>query len=105
MRSIERSAGPATVVTGTGSGRASDYDPDDMFGIRRALLALPETARDRFFDRWIVLTELAEFDVVRIHAAVGTELAAQADPAEVLARAWATVEGAMAGYLDWRARR
>jgi hypothetical protein len=52
-----------------------------------------------------VLTELAEFDVVRIHAAVGTELAAQADPAGVLARAWTTVEGAMAGYLDWRARR
>jgi hypothetical protein len=93
------------VIAGTGSGRASHYDPDDMFGIRRALLALPETARDRVFDRWIVLTELAEVDVVRIHAAVGTELAAQSDPAAVLARAWATVEGAMAGYLDWRARR
>ena len=105
MRSIERSPGSAIVTARSGSGGASEYDPDDMFGIRRALLALPETARDRFFDRWIVLTELAEFDVVRIHAAVGTELAAQADPAGVLARAWTTVEGAMAGYLDWRARR
>ncbi|HZP27571.1 MAG TPA: hypothetical protein VFC99_01350 [Acidimicrobiia bacterium] len=84
---------------------AAGYDPDDIFGVRRALECLPERHHDQFFDRWIALTERCGFDVVRIHAEVRAELAAGAAGPAAFAGAWATVDDAMAGYLDWRAAR
>jgi hypothetical protein len=85
----------------------SAYDPDDIFGVRRALVGLPEHRRDEFFDRWVELTEGCEFEVPRIHAAVRHELASVPAGAgnEALHAAWATVGSAMSAYLAWRAER
>jgi hypothetical protein len=83
------------------------YDPDDIFGVRRALVALPPAWRDEFFDRWVALTEECGFEVPRIHAAVRLEIAnAQGlDGAHGLDDAWRTVAQAMSAYLAWRAAR
>jgi hypothetical protein len=83
------------------------YDPDDIFGVRRALVGLPVYRRDEFFDRWVELTESCEFEVPRIHAAVRLELASvpAGAGAEALQAAWATVGTAMSAYLEWRAAR
>jgi hypothetical protein len=83
------------------------YDPDDIFGVRRALVALPPAWRDEFFDRWVALTEECGFEVPRIHAAVRLEIAnAQGlDGAHALDDAWRTVAQAMSAYLAWRAAR
>jgi hypothetical protein len=81
----------------------SAYDPDDMFGVRRALAVLPTEAHDRFFDRWVVLTEDADYDVRRIHAAVRVERAAPAS--DGLGPAWVTVDDAITAYLGWRSAR
>ena len=81
------------------------YDPDDIFGVRRALGALTEPQRDLFFDEWTVLTEQCSFDVPEIHAAVRrlVEMPGHRNPA--LDVAWTTVDQAITGYLDWRAAR
>jgi hypothetical protein len=83
------------------------YDPDDIFGVRRALVALPAAWRDEFFDRWVAITEECGLDVPRIHAAVRLEIArAQGlDGARGLDDAWRTVAQAMSAYLAWRAAR
>jgi hypothetical protein len=87
-----------------GSG-PSAYDPDDMFGVRRALGIVGAGDRDRFFDRWVEITEGCDFDVRRIHTVVRQErVAAGTDPAR-FAKAWATVDEAMTAYLGWRALR
>jgi hypothetical protein len=85
---------------------ATAYDPNDFFGVRRALAALPEGRRDEFFERWIELTEECNFEVPRI--LVGVRCVAVADRGtagrEDLGRAWVTIGNAIAGYLAWRAR-
>jgi hypothetical protein len=67
------------------------YDPDDMF-------------RDRFFDRWVELTEACDLDLRRIHAAVRRERG-DASLDDELGAAWRMVDEAMAAYLGWRAVR
>jgi hypothetical protein len=83
------------------------YDPDDIFGVRRALAALPPTLRDEFFDRWVALTEECGLEVSRIHAAVRLEMAGAlvGVGAHGLDEAWRTVAQAMSAYLAWRAAR
>jgi hypothetical protein len=80
------------------------YDPDDMFGVRRALGAVTPAARDRFFDRWVELTEACDLDLRRIHAAVRRERG-DASLDDELGAAWRMVDEAMAAYLGWRAVR
>ena len=87
-----------------GSG-PSAYDPDDMFGVRRALGVVTASERDRFFDRWVDITECCEFDVRRIHTVVRQERLAAGTDAARFAMAWATVDEAMTAYLGWRAVR
>ena len=89
-------------------GARTSYDPDDIFGVRRALDALPAARRDEFFDQWVALTEGCEFEVPRIHDAVRARIAdpsAAAGGADPLHGAWRTVGGAMSAYLEWRATR
>jgi hypothetical protein len=93
------------------------YDPDDIFGVRRALVALPPARRDEFFDRWVALTEECGLEVSRIHAAVRLEIAnaqgldgagaqgLDGAGAQGLDGAWSTVAQAMSAYLAWRAAR
>jgi hypothetical protein len=85
---------------------ATVYDPNDFFGVRRALAGLPEHRRDEFFDRWIALTEECLFEVPRILAGVRWEAATDRATAglEDLGRSWVTIGNAIAGYLAWRAR-
>jgi hypothetical protein len=85
---------------------ATTYDPNDFFGVRRALSTLPEARRDEFFERWIVLTEECLFEVPRMLAHVRREAIADRATAgrEDLGRAWITIGNAIAGYLAWRAR-
>ncbi len=85
---------------------ATAYDPNDFFGVRRALSSLPEARRDEFFERWITLTEDCRFEVPRILVDVRREaIAERATPGrEDLGRAWVTIGNAIAGYLAWRAR-
>jgi len=86
------------------------YDPDDIFGVRRALGALSAARRDEFFDQWVALTESCGYEVPRIHDAVrarvtdpeATRGATGADP---LSDAWRTVGSAMSAYLEWRGTR
>jgi hypothetical protein len=81
------------------------YDPDDMFGVRRALGVIPAGDHDRFFDRWISLTEDCDLDVRRIQTAVRAVRAEPRLDADGLADAWATVDGAITAYLGWRSGR
>jgi hypothetical protein len=97
MGEIERGT---TTVAWSGSAPTT-YDPDDMLGVRRALTVLPDADHDRFFDRWVALTERCDFDLRRIHEAVREELDADPGPGG-LAGAWAAVDEAMTAYLGWR---
>jgi hypothetical protein len=83
----------------------TSYDPDDIFGVRKALRILPEPQHDAFFDRWIALTEACNFDVPGILAAVRLQRAVSRPGAPGLDAAWSTVDEAITGYLDWRAAR
>jgi hypothetical protein len=95
--------GTATAVR-FGSGPAA-YDPDDMFGVRRAIHAVTPDARDRFFDRWVDLTEACDFDLRRILTAVREERRHPGAGASGFGVAWRTVDEAMTAYLGWRAVR
>ena len=85
------------------------YDPDDMFGLRRALAVLPERRHDEFFDRWTALSEQCGYELHRLRGAVADEagiLRTRPDrTGRELGAAWSVVADAMAGYLDWRAGR
>jgi hypothetical protein len=83
----------------------TSYDPDDIFGVRRAMAGLTEPQRDAFFDEWTVLTEDCSFDVPRILVAVRCRVEAADERIAALDDAWTTVDRAIAGYLDWRATR
>jgi len=82
------------------------FDLDDMFGVRRALGALPECLWDDFFVVWAGLAESSGMDPERMQASLAREAAAArgdlAVPGE-LATAWETVSDAMRSYLDWKA--
>jgi hypothetical protein len=81
------------------------YDPDDIFGVRRALGALTEPEREAFFEEWASLTEECRFDVPSIHGVVRAMVEAADGRIAALDGAWATVDRAITGYLDWRAAR
>jgi hypothetical protein len=103
MVASDAEGGTATAVR-FGSG-PSAYDPDDMFGVRRALGVVAAGDGDRFFDRWVEITECCKFDVRRIHTVVRQERCAADTDAARFAAAWATVDEAMTAYLGWRALR
>jgi hypothetical protein len=103
MVASDAEVGIATAVR-FGSG-PSAYDPDDMFGVRRAVLAVAPDARDRFFDRWVQLTETCDFDLRRILEAVREERRDRATEDSRFGVAWRTVDEAMTAYLGWRAVR
>ena len=81
------------------------YDPDDIFGVRRAMAVLTEPEREAFFEEWTVLTEECGFDVPSILAAVKCRVEAGDGGIAALDSAWTTVDGAITGYLDWHATR
>jgi|GEM_PF-6863627 len=83
------------------------FDPDDMFGVRRALRTLPEHLWDDFFSTWGKFADAADLDLVRMQASAAREatVAAGCDTGDGgLANAWQTVADAMNSYLDWKAR-
>jgi hypothetical protein len=79
-------------------------DREDIFGVRRALATLPEHRWDAFLHRWAQLGDRCEYDLRLIRAAALQEAEEQRKADSELAGAWATVAGAMSGYLTWRAR-
>ena len=81
------------------------YDADDIFGVRRAMGALTESRREAFFEEWTSLTEECGFDVPCILEAVRCRVGTSDERITELDHAWATVDRAMTGYLDWRAAR
>ncbi|MCJ7673447.1 MAG: hypothetical protein MUP67_15595, partial [Acidimicrobiia bacterium] len=51
-----------------GFSRCPGFDPDDIFGVRRALDTLPEHRWDDFFSTWGTLAETCELDPRRMQA-------------------------------------
>jgi hypothetical protein len=86
----------------------SGYDADDMFGLRRALEALPAPDWEQFLLEWRSLTEVADFEVTALHSALrhrnwsrrGSE--GTSDP---FATAWDIVADATSRYVAWRDAR
>ena len=84
----------------------SNVDLDDMFGVRRALEALPESLRDGFLDQWRALTESKNNNLaaIRTVAARNAEYQAIRDgDQDPVAAAWRIVNEAMTRYLAWNA--
>ena len=89
-----------------GFGRSPGFDPDDIFGVRRALVTLPEHRWDDFFSTWGTLAETCDLDPRRmqVSAALEATTAARREPVDAaLANAWQTVSDAMRSYLEWKA--
>lgn len=84
------------------------YDADDMFGVRRALETLPASDWEQFLFEWRSLTEVADFDVDALDAAIRRQARRRAhyeganDP---LAAAWGIVADAIERYVAWRDAR
>ena len=84
------------------------YDADDMFGVRRALETLPASDWEQFLFEWRSLTEVADFDVDALDAAIRRQARRRAhyeganDP---VAAAWGIVADAIEGYVAWRDAR
>jgi len=84
------------------------YDADDMFGVRRALAALPTSSWEQFLFEWRSLTEVADFDVHALDAAIRRQARRRAqyegtnDP---VAAAWGIVADAIERYVAWRDAR
>jgi hypothetical protein len=84
-------------------GAIPGFDPNDIFGLRRALELLPETEWDRFIARWSEIGECCDYDLVSIRADVEDEAEALRDRDSAHGRAWAVVSVAMRAYFVWRA--
>ncbi len=84
-------------------GAVPGFDPNDIFGLRRALALLPETEWDGFIARWSEIGERCDYDLVSIRADVEDEAEAQRELEARHARAWAVVSAAMRAYFVWRA--
>jgi hypothetical protein len=81
------------------------YDADDMFGVRRALEALPASSWEQFLSEWRSLTEAADFDVDAVDAAVHRQArrrSAYQGTNDPVATAWGIVAEATAQYVAWR---
>jgi len=83
------------------------FDLDDMFGIRRALGALPPDRWDEFFAAWVEVAQACDLDIeqMQVLAALGASSPNGAAADRHLLRAWRTVSDAMASYLLWRSQR
>jgi len=84
------------------------FDLDDMFGIRRALHALPAHLWDDFFATWAEIADACALDVERIQEVAALVAKAPARCEEAggeFSNAWGTVSAAMCSYLAWRAQR
>jgi hypothetical protein len=80
------------------------FDPEDMFGLRRALRDLPDELRDDFIAHWVELGELSDCDVEAVRR--GAREAARDCALQGMDRmraAWSTVARAMDAYVAWRA--
>jgi hypothetical protein len=79
------------------------FDPEDIFGVRRALRSLPEDLWDDFLAEWAELGERMDCDVDAVRQAARDEARAEARSGrERLRSAWSTVASAMGAYLEWR---
>jgi hypothetical protein len=73
-----------------------------MFGLRRAMAALPERLHDRFVERWVQLGGRCEYDVHSLSVETRNESDHWRRREPALASAWATVAIAMSRYVAWR---
>jgi hypothetical protein len=80
-------------------------DRNDIFGLRRALGALPESHQDRFLQQWSQIADTCEYDVNLVRTAVLRQARESRTRDPGLADAWTTVSAAMATYLAWRSGR
>jgi hypothetical protein len=80
-------------------------DRNDIFGLRRALGALPDTHQDRFLEQWSRIADNCEYDVNLVRTAVVRQARESRTRDPGLADAWTTVSAAMATYLAWRSGR
>lgn len=81
------------------------YDADDMFGVRRALDSLPASDWEQFLSEWRSLTEVADFDVDALDAAIRRQARRRAQDEgadDPLAAAWGIVADAVEEYVAWR---
>ena len=79
------------------------FDPEDIFGVRRALASLPEGLRDEFLAAWVELGERTDCDVEAIQRAARDAARTRArDGSDPMETAWSTVASAMDAYLEWR---
>ena len=80
------------------------FDPEDIFGVRRALRDLPDQLQDDFLAAWVELAERASCDVQMVQRAARELASACArDGRYRMGSAWCTVHDAMTAYLEWRA--
>jgi hypothetical protein len=79
------------------------FDPEDIFGVRRALRGLPDHLQDDFLAAWVELAERAACDVQAVRrAAHDSARACARDGRDRMGSAWRTVHEAMSAYLEWR---
>jgi hypothetical protein len=87
------------------AGAVPGFDPEDLFGLRRALHGLPEELCDGFLARWVELGERTDCDIEAICAGVRENVrqCSLVEREAGLGAAWSTVASAMGAYLEWRA--
>jgi hypothetical protein len=81
------------------------FDPDDIFGLRRALRNLPPELRDEFVARWVELSERTDCNVeaFRSEARAAARVCGHVNGGDRMSTAWSTVASAIGAYLEWRA--
>ena len=86
-------------------GAVPGFDPEDIFGLRRALQCLPEESRDVFLARWVELGERTDCNIEAIYAGVRETVREYAllEGGDRMGAAWSIVASAMGAYLEWRA--
>jgi hypothetical protein len=98
-------AQPPSLASERAAEPAVEFDPDDMFGVRRAWALVPEGQWEAFLARWIDLTENCGYDVpsIEVMAVAEADRWRRTDPA--VSQAWLTISLAMKQYLVWRVTR
>ena len=86
-------------------GAVPGFDPEDIFGLRRALQGLPGESRDVFLARWVELGERTDCNIEAIYAGVRETVREYAllEGGDRMGAAWSIVASAMGAYLEWRA--
>ena len=87
------------------AGAVPGFNPEDLFGLRRALNGLPEELRDVLLARLVELGERTDCDVeaIRSGAREAAREYALVEGADRLCVAWCSVVSAIGSYLEWRA--